>query len=91
MHVDVVLDVVKLGVSFTAVLAFEQLVWSTGAQVWLELLDVPAIISIGIATVFSIDLRRINVLQLVANVPLKAKIPFDDVMRIKRVLPTDFA
>ena len=80
VHVNMVLNVIQLGVRFAAVLALKQLVGSPGAQVGLEPLDVAAVVAVGVDTLFSVYFSRVNVGLFVGNILFKVKVSFDGVL-----------
>lgn len=81
MHVDVVLDIIQLGVRLAAVLAFKQLVGASGAEIGLEPLDVAAVVAVGVDTLFSVHFCRVNVGLFVGDILFKVKVSFDGVFR----------
>ena len=80
MHVNMVLNVIQLGVRLAAVLALKQLVGSPGAQIGLEPLDVAAVVAVGVNTLFSVHFCRVNVGLFVGNILFKVKVSFDGVL-----------
>ena len=77
MHVNMVFNVIQLGVSLTAVLALEQLIWSSGAEVRLEPLDVAAVVAVGVYALFSVHFGWVYVGLLACDILFKVKVSFD--------------
>lgn len=73
VHVDVILDVVELGVRLATVLALKQLVGPSGAEIGLEPLDVAAVVAVGVDTLFSVHFCRVNVGLFVGDILLEVK------------------
>ena len=77
MHVNMVFNVIQLGVCLTAVLALKQLIWSSSAEVGLEPLDVAAVVAVGVYALLSVHFGRVYVGLLVRDILLKIKVSFD--------------
>ena len=74
VHVNVILNVVELGVRLAAVLALKQLVRPSRAEVGLEPLDVTAVVAVGVDTLFSVNFCRVNIGLFVSNILFKVKV-----------------